>query len=140
MDLSTVLLIKTNLTFLNVIFALVSFFIGISPLFMDRESISKQNTPFWVELSAVSFLAFTIFMFSLDYISNIPIYRSETCIKYKNAYLTKLEFVEYYSRDKKLKVKVSGDENYLVQNMKTKELYELPIKEDYKYQKEACSI
>lgn len=138
MEPSTLLLIKSNLTLLNIVFAIISFLIGISPLFMDRESLNKQTTPFWVELSALMFLIFTVFMFSLDYFATIPLYKLETCIKYKNSYLTKLEFVQYYDRNKKIKIKDAGDSNYLVQNLKTKELYELSIKEDYKYQQSSC--
>lgn len=138
MDAATLFLIKSNLPILNLISAVISFFIGISPLFMDRESISKQKTPFWVELSAMAFLVFTIFMVSLDYLANMPLYKPETCLKYKSSYLTKLEFIKYYDLNKKIKIKDIGDSNYLVFNLRTKELYELPVKEDYKYQKVSC--
>jgi hypothetical protein len=138
MDASTLLLIKSNLTILNVVSAVISFFIGISPLFIDRDNLTKQKAPIWIELSAMAFLVFTVFMISLDYFANMPLHKREICLKYKNSYLTKLEFIEYYDRNKKVKVKDVGDSNYLVYNIKTKELYELPIKEDYKYQKEDC--
>lgn len=133
MDFNTLVIIKSNLKLLNVLSALVSFFIGISPLFMNKDQISKPTRPFWVELSAVSFLLFTVLMYSLDFIADLPLYKAGSCLQYKNSYLTQLEFVEYYSRDKKLKVKLVGSDNYLVQNLKTSELYELPIKDDFKY-------
>lgn len=139
MDPTTLILIKSNLKLLNVVSAIVSFLIGISPLFMEREQMGKQKTPFWVELSAVAFLVFTLFMVSLDYLADLPLYKGGVCLKYKNSYLTKLEFVEFYPRDKKIRVQKIGDEHYLVYNLKTRELYELPTKEDYKYQRVSCS-
>lgn len=137
-DPSTLYFIKSNLTVLSYISSSVSFLFGISPLIMDKESVSRHNTPFWIEVSAAFLLIFNIFMFSLDSVADKPMFREQTCLTLKKKYFTRLEFSDMYSR-KVIKIVTTGSNNYLVQNQDSREKYELPIREDFRYKETECN-
>lgn len=132
----TLLFVKSNLTVINYLSSSISFLFGISPLFMDKDRVLAHHTPFWIEISAAFLLLFNIFMFSLNSISDKPMFQNSDCIVLKNKYLKRLEFFDEYDQ-KTLKILKIGDNNYLLSYKSM--IYEMPIKEDFKYKSAACN-
>lgn len=137
LDPNTLYFVKSNITVISYLSSSISFLFGISPLIMDKESVSKHNTPFWLEISAAFLLAFNIFMFSLESIADKPMFKQNQCMSLKQKYLNRLEFSEEYSR-KFIKILKIGNDNYLVENIKNTEKYELPIRDDFRYKQYDC--
>jgi hypothetical protein len=136
-DSNTLYIIKSNITVISYISSSVSFLFGISPLIMDKESVSKHNTPFWIEVSAAFLLVFNIFMFSLDSFADKPMFPEQYCLTLKKKYFSRLEFADMYDR-KVIKIVKIGSNNYLVQNQESREKYELPIRDDFRYKETEC--
>jgi recombinational DNA repair ATPase RecF len=103
---------------------------------MDKDRVLAHHTPFWIEISAAFLLLFNICMFSLSSIADRPMFFDHSCIMLKNKYLKRLEFYEEYNQ-KTFKILKIGDNNYLL-SYKNNFLYEMPIKEDFKYKEVSC--
>jgi hypothetical protein len=136
---NNILFIKENLVLINILAGFVSFMIGISPLFIEREVLEKQTKPIIIEFTAFIFLIYTISSGILGYISDKPLYRKNQCISYKEKYYIDNEFKKYFYLEDKLLIKELGDENYLLKNLNSHILYKMPISEDYKFKKINCN-
>lgn len=139
MDTGTIIFIKENLIILHYFVGISSFFIGVSPLFLDREKVQKQANVYYIEISAAVFFLFTISMLSLDYISGKPLFKETQCIQIRDSYVDDIPFkqiVKYYQGGST--IKEVGSNHYLLYNFPTKTYSALEITEDFKFKQIKC--
>lgn len=139
LDLDTIIFIKENLTGLHYLVGITSFFLGISPLFLDREKVQKQANVYYIEISAAVFLLFTISMITLGLISSKAIFKEGNCVQIKNEYIEEIPFNELlkYHHGENL-IKSISSNHYLLYNYNSKIYKSLDTPEDYKYNQVKC--
>lgn len=138
-SIENLIFIKENLFVINIMTGVFSFFLGIAPLLMERETLERQSKPIIIEFTAFVFLMYTFLILALSYISDRPIFIENNCIKQKEKYYITNEFKDYFYLNDKLLIKKLGDNNYLLLNLSNKIFYKMPISEDFKYEKSSCN-